>query len=68
MKKSLLIPALLALAACTSALQKSENEVLWYDAPAQEWLEALPIGNSNLGAMVFGGVGRNGTRRINGLG
>ncbi|MCQ2166208.1 MAG: glycoside hydrolase family 95 protein [Bacteroidales bacterium] len=58
MKKSLLIPALLALAACTSALQKSENEVLWYDAPAQEWLEALPIGNSNLGAMVFGGVAR----------
>lgn len=58
MKKLLLIPVLLALAACTSALQKSENETLWYDAPAQEWLEALPIGNSNLGAMVFGGVDR----------
>lgn len=58
MKKLLLIPVLLALVACTSALQKSENETLWYDAPAQEWLEALPIGNSNLGAMVFGGVDR----------
>jgi alpha-L-fucosidase 2 len=29
---------------------------LWYPAPAAEWLEALPIGNGRLGAMVFGGV------------
>jgi len=36
-------------------LQTSEHEVvLWYDEPAQEWTEALPIGNGRLGAMVFG--------------
>ena len=29
---------------------------LWYDAPAEEWEEALPIGNGRLGAMVYGGV------------
>ena len=29
---------------------------LWYVAPATRWLEALPIGNGRLGAMVFGGV------------
>ncbi|MGP4113698.1 glycoside hydrolase family 95 protein [Streptomyces sp. 4N509B] len=29
---------------------------LWYPAPAAEWLQALPIGNGRLGAMVFGGV------------
>lgn len=29
---------------------------LWYDAPAKHWLEALPVGNSHLGAMVFGGT------------
>jgi alpha-L-fucosidase 2 len=29
---------------------------LWYDKPASMWLEALPIGNGNLGAMVFGGT------------
>ncbi len=29
---------------------------LWYRQPAQRWLEALPIGNGRLGAMVFGGV------------
>jgi alpha-L-fucosidase 2 len=31
---------------------------LWYDAPAREWTEALPIGNGRLGAMIFGGVER----------
>ena len=29
---------------------------LWYDKPASQWLEALPIGNSHLGAMVYGGT------------
>ncbi|MCC2545960.1 glycoside hydrolase family 95 protein [Hymenobacter sp. BT175] len=28
---------------------------LWYDRPAANWNEALPIGNGRLGAMVFGG-------------
>jgi alpha-L-fucosidase 2 len=29
---------------------------LWYRQPAAQWVEALPIGNGRLGAMVFGGV------------
>jgi len=29
---------------------------LWYRQPARDWVEALPIGNGRLGAMVFGGV------------
>src|SRR3546814_10075593 len=28
---------------------------LVYKQPAAEWLEALPVGNGRLGAMVFGG-------------
>ncbi len=32
--------------------------VLWYDRPATQWLEAQPIGNGRLGAMVFGGTDR----------
>ena len=36
---------------------KADNATkLWYDAPAKHWLEALPIGNSHLGGMVYGGV------------
>src|SRR5207253_9396371 len=29
---------------------------LWYRQPAAQWVEALPIGNGRLAAMVFGGV------------
>lgn len=29
--------------------------VLWYEAPAASWVEALPLGNGRLGAMVYGG-------------
>ncbi|MGN1228353.1 MAG: glycoside hydrolase N-terminal domain-containing protein, partial [Prevotella sp.] len=29
---------------------------LWYSRPAVQWTDALPIGNSRMGAMVFGGV------------
>ncbi len=31
---------------------------LWYEAPAEAWTEALPVGNGRLGAMVFGGTAR----------
>lgn len=30
---------------------------LWYDRPATDWVEALPLGNGHLGAMVYGGPG-----------
>jgi len=29
---------------------------LWYRQPARQWVEALPVGNGRLGAMVFGGA------------
>ena len=34
------------------------ESVLWYDSPALEWNEALPVGNGRLGAMIFGGPQR----------
>jgi alpha-L-fucosidase 2 len=33
--------------------QEGQN-VLWYSEPATEWMQALPVGNGRLGAMVFG--------------
>ena len=36
----------------------TNNLVLWYQKPAEEWTDALPIGNGRLGAMVFGGMER----------
>ena len=32
------------------------SSVLWYASQAGHWVEALPIGNGRLGAMVFGGA------------
>jgi len=31
-----------------------DSHVLWYEQPAEEWIEALPIGNGRFGAMIFG--------------
>jgi len=32
------------------------HNLLWYEKPAAKWVEALPVGNGRLGAMLFGGV------------
>ena len=45
-----IITGLLALSAA------AQNHRLWYSQPASHWLEALPVGNSLLGAMVYGGT------------
>ena len=33
------------------------STLLWYEQPAKEWDQALPLGNGRLGAMVYGGTG-----------
>lgn len=38
-----------------AATATSDDLLLWYDKPAAQWVDALPIGNGRLGAMVFGG-------------
>ncbi len=47
------IPALTLLAASGLA-QSPEGWKLWYRQPAARWVEALPVGNGRLAAMVFG--------------
>lgn len=34
--------------------QQGGNLIMWYNKPASQWVEALPVGNGRLGAMVFG--------------
>lgn len=34
----------------------SPNTLLWYSQPAKCWLEAMPLGNSRMGAMEYGGT------------
>ena len=58
MKKGLIvITAFLALVSCKPSEEQS-SFLLFYDQPAQQWTDALPIGNGRLGAMIYGGVPR----------
>ena len=41
---------------CVALVVNAQQHKLWYSKPAAQWLEALPIGNSHLGAMVYGGT------------
>lgn len=47
---------LLPLAAALTLAAPAQS--LWYDKPAANWNEALPIGNGSLGAMIHGGVAK----------
>ncbi len=40
----------------TTFLSNAEEQKLWYLQPADDWNEALPIGNGRMGAMIYGGV------------
>ena len=42
------------LCACGSLTTLAQQHKLWYSQPASHWLEALPVGNSHLGAMIYG--------------
>lgn len=53
MKKKLTI---IVLAVAFSLTAAAQNHRLWYSRPASHWLEALPVGNSHLGGMVYGGT------------
>lgn len=49
----LLVAGMILLTACNREPQKLS---LWYLQPAAEWMQATPVGNGRLGAMIYGGV------------
>ena len=46
----------LTLLLCGKAAAAEPELKLRYSAPAATWWEALPLGNSHIGAMIYGGV------------
>jgi len=57
MRSAMFTAALLvAPSLCAAAGGSNRPLLLWYQQPARQWTEALPVGNGRLGAMVFGGV------------
>lgn len=56
-RKILFLFCILASPLARATPDPSTNPLaLWYDKPASQWIEALPLGNGRLGAMVFGGT------------
>ena len=53
-KKKRLVQLSVLLLVCTATF--AQHHRLWYARPANHWLEALPVGNSSLGAMIYGGT------------
>lgn len=53
-----IIPAFFLVVILFISCKPAENALhplkLWYEQPAVEWTDALPVGNGRLGAMVFG--------------
>ena len=52
--------ATLILLLCGAVVVRSQNAnsdlLIWFDSPATEFTQSLPLGNGRLGASVFGGV------------
>ncbi len=53
-----LLPLAFTLCLPLAAAPPEEPLSLWYSRPAGVWVEALPVGNGRLGAMVFGRAAR----------
>lgn len=48
---------LLFVTSCDNENKRTESQLkLWYETPASDWMQALPLGNGRLGAMIYGGV------------
>ncbi len=56
MKDLKIYTAMLLSAVGLNMSAAGDGMAISYTAPASQWVEALPIGNGRLGAMVFGGI------------
>lgn len=56
LKRLCLLAACWAVCPAAGARASQPAVQLWYRQPAGQWVEALPVGNGRLGAMVFGGI------------
>lgn len=58
MKLKTVIISACAFASSLTAGAKQSEAIMWYQSPAKEWIEAVPLGNGRIGAMVYGGIDR----------
>lgn len=48
------LSVVVGLCMATAPVCAADNLTLWYDRPADHWVEAIPLGNGRLGAMLYG--------------
>lgn len=53
---TLVISSLSGHCLSSEAQAQPSDMKIWFNRPADDWNEALPVGNGRLGAMIFGGV------------
>jgi alpha-L-fucosidase 2 len=56
MRNNLLLTTILSLLSITGCFSQQTNLRIWYDKPASQWEETIPVGNGRLGMMNDGGV------------
>jgi alpha-L-fucosidase 2 len=54
MRRKCAVSVVFLLSVVFTGVAQSDTLRLWYEKPATDWNEALPLGNGRLGAMVFG--------------
>ena len=54
MKNRFIFAIVVFVFGCTAVI--ADEMKLWYVEPARTWVEALPVGNSRMGVMQFGGT------------
>jgi len=54
--KKIIVTSIYVCCLLPAMAQQTPNgaNALWYEQPARNWIEALPVGNGRLGAMVYG--------------
>jgi alpha-L-fucosidase 2 len=52
----ILLGVLMIFPVTVEAQASEQSQSLWYEQPAENWTDALPVGNGRIGAMVFGRV------------
>lgn len=52
--RSIILCLFTAFSAMMLKAQAQTTSRLWYNKPASKWTEALPVGNSRIGAMIYG--------------
>ena len=55
-KRNLFIIILILIFGIPFTISAQSGLKLWYNKPATQWVEALPVGNGHIGGMIFGGV------------